>query len=230
MRILIVSATERDINLVLQGARNIKKKELWLNSFSFEANDIDFLVTGVGLVPSIYRLVMATQIEKYDLIINIGTAGSFKDTIQIGEVVNVITEQFGDAGVEDNEKFLTFFEMGLANNSSKPFSNGRLLNNSDILKYKTISNLNKVNGLTVNRVSGSNETTTERMVKFNPDIETSEGAAVFYISLLQDTQFIELRAISNKIEPRNTKNWNIPLALTNLNKTLLEVLTEILKW
>jgi futalosine hydrolase len=230
MKILIVSATERDINLVLQGARNIKKKELWLNSFSFEANDIDFLVTGVGLVSTIYRLVMATQIEKYDLIINIGTAGSFKDTIQIGEVVNVFTEQFGDAGVEDNEKFLTFFEMGLANNSSKPFSNGRLLNNSDILKYKTISNLNKVNGLTVNRVSGSNETITERMVKFNPDIETSEGAAVFYISLLHDIQFIELRAISNKIEPRNTKNWNIPLALTNLNKTLLEVLTEILKW
>ena len=89
MKILIVSATERDVNLVLQGARNIKKKELWLNSFSFESNVIDFLIIGLGLPSAMYRLMLAIQNEKYDLIINIGTTGSFNENIVVGDVVNV---------------------------------------------------------------------------------------------------------------------------------------------
>ncbi len=203
---------------------------MWLNSFSFESNDIDFLVLGIGIPSVIYRLTIALQNEKYDLVINIGTAGSYNGNIKIGDIVNVVSEQFGDIGIDDNGQLRTIFEMGLADNSLNPFSNGRLLNNSDILKYKTISNLNKVNGLTVNRVSGLNETTTERMVKFNPDIETWKVLLFFTIVFCRILNLLNYRAISNKIEPRNTKNWNIPLALTNLNKTLLEVLTEILKW
>lgn len=230
MKILIVSATERDVNLVLQGARNIKKKELWLNSFSFESNDIDFLVLGIGLPSAIYRLVLAVQNEKYDRVINIGTAGSYKDNINIGDVVNVISEQFGDIGAEDNGQFQTIFEMRLADKNLKPYTNGKLLNVTDLSKYSKVGNLLKVNGLTVNRASGTIETISERVNKFGPDIETNEGAAIFYVCLMQGIPFIEIRAISNKVEPRNLKNWNVPLALTNLNKKLMEILTEILKW
>jgi len=42
------------------------------------------------------------------------------------------------------------------------------------------------------------------------------------------TNVIQLRAISNMVEPRNRSNWKIELAITNLNATLNLLLDELL--
>ena len=63
--------------------------------------------------------------------------------------------------------------------------------------------------------------------KFNADIETMEGAAIFYVCLLENIPFLQIRAISNYVEERNTANWNIPLAIKNLNNKLIEIIEKI---
>jgi futalosine hydrolase len=63
--------------------------------------------------------------------------------------------------------------------------------------------------------------------KFNPDIETMEGATFFYICSLENIPFLALRAISNKVERRNKINWKIALALNNLSEKLKEVLLTL---
>jgi futalosine hydrolase len=59
--------------------------------------------------------------------------------------------------------------------------------------------------------------------KFNPDIETMEGATFFYICSRENIPFLAVRAISNRVEKRNRESWNIALALDNLSVKLIEI-------
>jgi len=54
-----------------------------------------------------------------------------------------------------------------------------------------------------------------------------EGATFFYICAIEKIPFLAIRAISNKVEPRNKKGWNIPLALNNLAGKMNEVLLMV---
>lgn len=227
MKTLIVSATEKETNLLVQKTNNLRKVGQWLNSGNIGNTEVDFLISGIGLPSVINRLTLLLTKEKYDLVINPGIAGSFRDDLKIGTVVYVNKEQFGDLGIDDNCEQRTLFEMGYVDPNSTPFSDGKLINSLDILKFKSLVTLPKVNGLTVNMASGNQTDIVKRWTKFAPDIETMEGGGIFYVCILQNIPFIEIRAISNKIEPRNVKNWNIPLALTNLSEVLSRLFNEI---
>jgi futalosine hydrolase len=56
-----------------------------------------------------------------------------------------------------------------------------------------------------------------------------EGAAVFYTCNIMNTPSIQIRSVSNHIEPRNKANWNIPLAIKALNDYLIEFIQEYYK-
>jgi futalosine hydrolase len=227
LKILLVSATEKEVNLLIQHASNLRKSGPWQTCMNIGNSEIEVLISGIGIPSTLYRLTSVLVREKYDLVLNIGLAGSFRDELKMGSVVHVISEQFGDLGVDDNGQFLTLFEMANLDQNSNPYSNGLLINPFDILKYKNIASLPKMSGITVNKVSGEQFDISKKWTKFGADIESTEGAAVFYVCLLQNVPFIEIRAISNKIEPRNPKNWNVPLALINLDDKVLQLLHEM---
>ena len=86
--------------------------------------------------------------------------------------------------------------------------------------------LKKVSGITVNTTHGNNRSVELFKDKFNADIETMEGAAVFYVCLQEQIRFMQIRAVSNYVEERNVANWNIPLAIENLNQKLLEIINQ----
>ena len=89
----------------------------------------------------------------------------------------------------------------------------------------TANFLPKARGITVNKGHGSAASIQTLMAKY-PDaqVESMEGAAFFWGALHAGIPFMEIRAISNAVEPRNRDNWNIPLALNNLNQVLVELL------
>ncbi len=227
MKILVVSATEKEINLVSQKTEGFHKTGNGLSSGNIRNAKIDFLISGVGLPSTIYRLTSLLCKEKYDMVINPGIAGSYNDGLKIGDVVCLATEQFGDIGIDDNGELRTLFEMGYVDQGNAPFTNGKLCCPVSNLKYKTLAKLPKANGLTVNLVSGNEAEIEKRKSKFCADVESMEGAGVFYVCLLQDVPFIEIRAVSNKVEPRNIKNWNMPLAIMNLGKVTIDLLEEL---
>jgi futalosine hydrolase len=84
-----------------------------------------------------------------------------------------------------------------------------------------------VRAITLNTATGSEMSRTKWIKKFNPDIETMEGATFFYICTLEEIPFLAIRAISNKVEPRNKNNWNIALALNNLSEKLIDILLTL---
>jgi futalosine hydrolase len=192
----------------------------------FRSGNIDLhpLVTGVGSMATAWAMKKwITENGKPDLAINAGIAGSFNDDIAIGSVVMPVADCFADAGIEDGDRFLTLSEAGLTGADDFPFRNGLLYSGKE--EFDSMKGLLKpVNAITVNTASGSAATIEKLVRKFNPDIETMEGATFFYICSVEFIPFIAVRAISNRVEPRNKNNWKIGLALEKLTIKMNEII------
>ncbi|MCK4664417.1 MAG: futalosine hydrolase [Bacteroidales bacterium] len=223
MKILIISATKLEIEPIISNFCYVNKLNSKLSCFRYNNIDVDVLISGVGVHYTIYNLMNTLFLKKYDFIINAGICGSFCNELEIGKVVNVVSEVFSDLGIEDNNKFYSLFEKELIDFNETPFKNGILVNNSDISMFNYLK-LPEAKGITVNKVHGNINSIEQIISKFNPDTESMEGGAVFFVCLLEKIPFIEIRAVSNYVEVRDTKKWNIPLAVENLNKLLLEIL------
>jgi len=217
-KILYVTATWPEGD-TLKKFREIMSYNDRLDSF-----ETDLLITGVGSMATAWSLKQWIILnEKPDLAINAGIAGSFNERLNIGDVVMPVSDCFADAGVEDGENFLTLSESGLISANDFPYKDGHLYTDTRY-NEKMKSILKPVRAITVNTATGSETTKGKLLKKFNPDIETMEGATFFYICSRENIPFLALRAISNKVEPRDKNNWNIDLALNNLSEKLIDVL------
>ncbi len=224
MQILIVSATYLEIKKIIEEFEFIANSEIFYHK-SFAENEVDILIAGIGMPFTIYNLTKALLRKKYDIIINVGIAGSFSGNLKIGEVVQVKNEEFADLGIRSKDSFSTLFDTGFIKTNIFPFVDGKL--KATNLKNLLIPELVRVNGITVNAVNGNKKEIEELKKKFNPDIESMEGAAVFYVCLMEKVAFTEIRSISNYVEERNKENWDIPLAINNLIKITSKILLSI---
>ena len=223
MKILIVSATEKEIFPIKSKLITLQSNHSNLISYQYNSLFVDVLITGIGSVFTTYSLTNHLNKTKYDLVINAGIAGSFRSEINIGDVFIVLKDQFADLGIEDSQSFSTLFEKGFMLESEFPFTNSMLIN-STVLEYSFFKNINEISAITVSTTHGNVESSKRFKEKFNSDIETMEGAAFFYVCIMQKVKFIQIRAISNYVKEREKAKWNIPLAINNLNDKLFELL------
>jgi futalosine hydrolase len=223
MNILLVAATETE-GLIIGSMNRISVDG---NVFKAGKHNIELLVTGIGGTATAYSLSRYFFLNKRpDLAINIGIAGAYDERIAIGDVVLPVSDCFADSGIEDGDDFRTLFEEGLADSDEFPFTGGRVLNDTAVIEG-IMPELRRVGAVTVNKATGSELTKKNIKAKFNPAIETMEGATFFYICKKENVPFMGLRAISNKVELRNRSSWNIPLALSNLSVHLERLLLAI---
>ncbi len=155
--------------------------------------------------------------KKYDLLINVGIGGCLDRTIEIGSVIQVVSESFVELGAEDGHNFIPIDQLGYGRST---FTSS-LLNDKEL----RLPFLKHGEGITVNKVHGSTESI-EKIKKLHPNslVESMEGAAVFYAADKMTIPVIEIRGISNYVERRNRATWNIPLAIMNSNKALIKTL------
>lgn len=207
MQILLTAATENEL-------------ELFINMYS----NIDILITGVGTPATMYNLQKRLQQEEYDFVIQVGIAGAFSNELNLAETVLVKQDTFGDIGAEEKQIFTSFIGGGLINANSFPYADGWLINTEGIQKK---SALKSVKGVTINKVSDSPLQKQQLINAFDPQIETMEGAAFHFVCLQEGIPFVQLRAISNYVGERDKSKWKIREALENLNKELLQLLTQL---
>lgn len=221
MQILLTAATPFEIAPVLQWLEsNFARNESGV--FEKEHLAVFPLITGVGVACTCWRLGQFFAQNKPGIALNAGVAGAFNRRFRIGDVFHVTTERFGDLGVEEADgSFTDLFELGLTDAGAFPFAGGVLKNDSAMQS----DFLPVANGLTVNKVHGSGASIDMIRAKY-PDaqLESMEGAAFFFSCLHAGIPFLEIRAISNYVEPRNREAWNLPLAIANLNETLREII------
>jgi len=207
MKLLIVTATAGEL-LPLPTTR---KEHGW---------EIDTLVTGVGTIATTYALTKKLQSTQYDLVLQVGVGGSFDKNIPLGDVVFITSEQYGDTGAEDHDKFIDIFEMGLIEKDTAPHTGGRLLTPLTDIHNKI--DLPQVAGLTVNTVSGNVHTILRREELYGCQVESMEGAAFHYVCLQEGVCFAQVRSISNYVTPRDKSQWRMKDAIINLNKWLID--------
>jgi futalosine hydrolase len=215
-KILFVAATDSEAGVLktIPGIRPISC------GFSIKNIQISVLVTGVGSVATAWNLTKSLSGgDRPDLAINIGIAGSYKADFGIGEVVVPVTDCFADMGIETGRGFLTLDEAGLEDPDRFPFKNG-VLNVSNPYVDNALKISRSVKAITVNTASGTLSTIDRLKKKYDPDIETMEGATFFYICGGEKIPFLAFRSISNLVEPRDRSKWNIQLALDHLSEKL----------
>jgi futalosine hydrolase len=209
MKILIVAATWPEIALIAKHF-NLPEKD-FVSSPTF-----DLLVTGVGMTATAFALGQHLS-GKYGLILNLGIAGSFNPDIALGTVLNIVNDEFYELGAEDRDTFLSIEELGFG--KSRYQAHHHLLNDD-------VSNLQKVSGITVNRVHGQAQSIA-KVMKTNPaSTESMEGAAVLYAAEKTGIPCLQVRSISNYVRPRNREEWKIGLAVKNLNEWAIGFLTN----
>ena len=191
MKVLIVSATKDEVTLPVT----------------------HHLVSGVGMVSTAISVTKALTSSYYDLVINVGIAGSFTSSLKIGDVVEVNEDYLSELGAEDGNRFLTPNEIGL------------MVNNKITMPVKT--HLPKVRGITVNTVHGNDLSIVKIVHRLQPHIESMEGAACMMACYDANVPCIQIRAISNYVEKRNKSNWNIPFAVEQLNAALKSFMSTL---
>ncbi|MDZ7878748.1 MAG: futalosine hydrolase [Saprospiraceae bacterium] len=223
-KVLVVAATQFEIQPFIHFlSTEMRQKQ----SIVFRNYEFDVLITGVGMVNTALKLTKRLTQNTYDIALNAGVAGSFigdKTTknppILRGAVVEVVSEQYGDLGVEEADgRFTDMFELGLIKPDESPYKKSKLLN----LKPLGLNALPRVSGLTVQKVHGFEPSIEAISKKYDCQIETMEGAAFFQTCLTEGIAFTQIRAISNFVESRNRDNWKMQEAIQNLNEVLIEL-------
>jgi futalosine hydrolase len=219
MKLLIVSATRFEIAPLLEQMEMINDSGGKLISSRYKDLEIDFLIAGAGMVATAFYAGKILN-DSYDAAFNVGICGSFNRNFNIGDVVNVYEDCFSELGAEDDLEFITLQELNLEGVTT-------IINNKYGSLNSIIEVLPKVNGITVNKVHGNDHSIEKVFQKFHPMVESMEGAAFMFACEIEDIPYVQIRAISNYVEKRNKEAWDIPFAIENLNKKVLEILNSL---
>ena len=207
MKILVVAATEFEIE-----------------PFIFNNISADILITGVGSPACTYALTKRLQQSKYDFVIQAGIAGTFKNSFPLGQTFLIKTDVFADVGIYENERFFTLFEKKFADPNAAPYKNGLLEN-----LIENIFGVATAKSITVNTVTDNFMQTSLFTEKYDPDLESMEGAAFHYVSLQENVPFLQLRSVSNFVGERVKTNWKMKESIESLNENLSRIVHQLIK-
>lgn len=219
MFITIVAATKLELQPLFD---QFQPNTSNFNGLFIVNEHLHFLITGMGMLNTAAHLTLYSQQFERDLYIDAGVCGAFNRNLAIGEVVQISSETYGDFGVENDEEFQDFFDLGFIDKKEDAFQYGVCYPIAHSFHQKI--DLPKATSITVNKVHGNEKTIKIIQEKYKADTENMEGLAFYYVLKLINKPGIEIRAISNYVEKRNKENWNLNLAIENLNKILISLI------
>ena len=220
LNITIVAATNLELMPLFE---QFEPKQTDFNGLYIVHEQLHFLITGMGMMNTAAHVALYSQKYSRDLYIDAGICGAFNRQLKIGDVVQITSETYGDFGVENDEDFQDFFDLGFIDKKEDAFQYG-LCEPIYTELHKDIP-LSKATSITVNKVHGNEKTIQIITQKYNADTENMEGLAFYYVMKFIQKPSIEIRSVSNYVERRNKDNWDIKKAVDNLNETILKLLT-----
>lgn len=218
-KLLICAATAFEINPLIQYLNANWQR----NSNTFFLNNkfsIRVEIIGVGMMEAAYHLGKITSQESFDVSILAGVAGAFDKGIALGELCMVTKEYYGDLGAESPNHFIDIFELGLLEKDKAPFTLKAIEN--PYINTIPFNDLKHCTSISVNTVSGCQETIIQRKARLDVQIENMEGIAFHYACTQNKIPFAQIRAISNYVIPRDKSTWQMDLAISKLNQYLIQ--------
>ncbi|MCO5232699.1 MAG: hypothetical protein LC105_10610 [Chitinophagales bacterium] len=230
MRITVVAASKMEIAPLLQHFDMKWVSNQWnQNLWTSDNHLLHVLITGIGMMQTASHLAIYAMNFDRDIYINAGVAGAFDKSLHISEVVQVISERYGDFGVEEGGTFKEFIEMGFIEDD-RSSENHEIIVPSLLLKSPHLGHLREVKGLTVNKVHTNPKTIGILKRKFNADIESMEGIAFFNVLNILNKRCIQIRSISNYVGNNNEDEWSLTEAIESLNMGIQKIIPLLQKY
>ena len=228
MKILVTAAEEQELRRAERAFDMVKKSK------DVKAQ-VEFRLTGIGAVQACHcvtrEVVAAAAVgEPYNLVVNLGIAGSYDlEAFPIGSAAVISREHFADLGFGSEEGFSDLFQYGILEKDDFPYTKGALAR--QLLPYphieKVLEKYGAGAGATVQCVTGTQARCNEIVDMYNPQIESMEGAGVYYAALMEKVPFFELRTVSNAVGERDTSKWESKAALDTLEECCREIFSAV---
>ncbi|MCU1676798.1 MAG: mqnB [Frankiales bacterium] len=237
MRALIVVAVrveaEAVLDALLDGAprRPVSFGRVSGSSATTPAGEVVVVAGGVGLaacaVSTATVLAHAELAGQFDVVLSAGIAGGF-DGFPVGSVVVGARSVAADLGCDTDGAFLPLSQLGLgvdAYESPRQWA--------DLVAERARSaGLPVCTGdiNTVSTITGTARGAAAHSARHSSAAEAMEGFAVASAAALSGVPFVEVRAISNAVGPRDVSTWRIPDALAAVGTALSAIFKEPLPW
>ncbi len=172
------------------------------------------LVTGVGPVEAACAIAAALCAHRYQLVVSAGLAGSFDGSLAIGDGV-IVAEDTMEIGLEDGAP------MQLPNNEPLVET---VYSDEALVKRLATKGFPSVRGLTVSRVTSTDETARRLALERGVQVESMEGFAGMRAAQRVGVRAIQLRGISNRCGPRASSGWNFAAGRAGLQHVVSALL------
>ncbi|MGA7356640.1 MAG: futalosine hydrolase [Candidatus Cybelea sp.] len=164
------------------------------------------LATGIGPVEASCALAAALQQRPYELVVNAGLAGAFDGAAAIGDGVVVVDDAL---------------ELRLENGTPLTLPRGERVVEKAHSDPALVDRLRgqgfaAVHGITVSRVTSTDETARRLANELGAQVESMEGFATLRAAQRSGVPAIELRGISNRCGARESSGWNFAAGMTGL--------------
>ena len=236
--IIVIAAVPREIELLekaLEHSGRIKAGGYEYAEGTIGNLQVVVCAGGVGKVNA--AAAPAVMIDRYQpqLVINIGCAGAYVGSgLTIGNLVVASEEILADDGVvvADGWKDLRYMNLpsveqgGMNCFNMLPLSRHASEKAMQLADYYGVD-LTRGRSATVSTCSGTRQYGVELAQRWNALIENMEGAAVAQVCLRCGVDCLEIRGISNMVEERDLKKWEIPRAGESVQRFVLKYLEEM---
>lgn len=226
MTITIVAATSFEIApFVSFLKKNAKQKSK--NVFQLEHLRLIIMYSGIGTLATGASLMQQLLTQACDCCLQVGIGGAYPHTkVSLGDLAHIISDRLGDLGVYDAKgNFQQLSTINLEEATAGIFPS----NTPDIFS-PYLEPIHKAHGLTVNAPLGDPQWQNQfEFEKTAIVIESMEGAAFHYVCQTLNIPFLQIRAISNWVEPRDKNNWKMAESIANLNNWLIATINSLSK-
>lgn len=213
MKILVVTSVSAEKEAVLRGLG--------------DTDSFDVVIGGVGAAAAAASTAAALSSGEYRLVVCAGIGGGFVDRAEIGSLVIASEIIAADLGAETPGGFLPLEELGFGQSRIQADQAAARAVTEAVQKAGLPVTLSPV--LTVSTVTGT-EQTTRLLAQRIPGAaaEAMEGYGVAVAASQRGIPVLEIRAVSNRVGPRDRSSWRIDEALKAL-ESASSILREVLQ-
>ena len=223
----IITAMKEEMQEIEKIMREIEKQkiyELTLIKGKINQNDVVLVEAGVGKVNAARTTQILIDNFKVDIVINVGSAGSANDELEIGDIVigeKIVQHDFDITAFGHPKGFIS--NVGQFLESDK-----KLVNEFEKIALNQEDEFNIKIGTVA---SGDIFCTDIKMKnkireKFNADAIEMEGAAIAQVCKLDKVPFIIIRSISDK--PNGNNNVTFDKFLEKASKRCAQILKKVI--
>lgn len=180
------------------------------------AEGLAVIATGAGPAAAASGAAWMLASEPYELVVSIGIGGGFEPHAPVGSVVVSTGTVPADLGADSPQGFLPIADLGFAPHVDQPDAEYT----KRIADALAAAGLPVVTGevLTVSTVTGTDVRTAELKARHPlAAAEAMEGYGVATAATMANLPYVEIRAISNVVGPRDRSAWRIGEALDALD-------------